>query len=109
MVDKQPLELNPEVGDLYELTYVYQGEVTYEAGPTKALRQYFSGVDEISLIKVQRASDGSYLVKIRVDEEITHSTPFFSVPGFRFVKMEEQESALKRLAGTVLGIFMGGG
>lgn len=103
----EPLELEAEVGDIYQLTYEYQGQITTNTSGTKSLQSYYFGVEEIKLIRVEKTNPGQYRVRLKVEKSVADPEAMFDVPGFRFNKMEESESMVDRVLSTIIGIFMG--
>ena len=101
------LQLNPEIGDIYEVTYRYKAEG--KAGTAK-LRSYFRETELLSLLSVKTDPDKKsiFTVKVRVENNIDNVEQLFNLPEFKFKKLVESESIFRRVISTVIGFFMGG-
>lgn len=104
----RPLQLDPDRGDIYVVTYAYKGYVQDVDG-TRELINYFKDVPEISLVRVRYIqTTNEYNVKVRVVKEIESADELFDVPGFQFKYLRKSESMLDKILSTVIGFFMGG-
>jgi len=101
------LQLNPQTGDIYKLTYRFKVE---GEGGTARLRSYFRETDLLSLLQVKTdpARESIFTVRVRVDREIDNANALFNVPEFKFKSLKEKESIFRRAIGTLVGFFMGG-